>query len=185
MSTAFSWPSFAQAGADVDAVTEQARQQGFEAGHQRGMEQAQAEQQALRGHLKQSLAALTAAGEARLEAQAAALTSLAFAVLEALLRVELRSNRTVIESLVSEALGELGAQLDAVKIFAHPAEVAWLKDLSGFEIVADDAVAEGGLSVRLPKVSVEFDLLRRLEELRIDDAAAASDLEESDHPRST
>ncbi|MDH3641309.1 MAG: FliH/SctL family protein [Gammaproteobacteria bacterium] len=168
MSNSFAWPSFANAVADVDAGAEQARQRAHDAGYQAGIEQAQAEQNALRTQLQQSLTALAGACQTLPDNQANAITALTFAVLEALLRVELKSNPALIESLVGEALQELGAELDAVTIHAHPADVSWLQGISEFEVVADDTVVAGGLSVRLPQVSVEFDLLGRLSDLSAD-----------------
>lgn len=165
MSNAFAWPNFSPSGPDGVAVAEQAKQRGFDAGYQQGLEQAQAEQAAMRAQLEQSVAALAQARETLPGDHAAAITSLAFAVLEALMQVELKSNPALVESLVAEALAELGAELDAVTIHACPGDVAWLQGVSQFEIVADDTVAEGGLSVRLPQVSVEFDLLGRVREL--------------------
>jgi flagellar biosynthesis/type III secretory pathway protein FliH len=97
------------------------------------------------------------------------IVELAMNVVHRLLLVELRTNPSVLETLVSEALEVLNAKLNDVQVLLNPEDYAMLHDrddaspFAALQLKEDAGVPLGGVSVSRGQQSVEFDPLGRLD----------------------
>lgn len=162
--SAFAWPNIApaerpQTGA-LDATREAARQEGYAA----GLAQAEADHVERQQALGVALQTLERAAQQLQVGHERAVIDLVFAALSGLLRVELTTNPDVIENLVAEALAELDTRLESVQVQVHPDDLASLAAMSELPLVADPSVPQAGVRVVLPDLSVDFDLVARVQE---------------------
>ena len=179
---AYAWPRF-DAVVDHEAELARAREEAAQRGYAEGRARAEAELQRLRDALAQALAGLPEQVERLGEAQSRVVTELAFEVTRKLLIAELRTHPAVLQALVEEALTELEASLEDVRVLVNPADLEPLQAALArlgetapeLALKADPSVPLGGVSVSLGVRSVEFDPLARLEsfvEQEVSDGAA-------------
>jgi flagellar biosynthesis/type III secretory pathway protein FliH len=170
---AFAWPAFGGAvrlpaamrrpGAAQAAQAE--FETGYDAGHTAGLAAAADEVRALKERLAASIRAMD---QTRIKVDAQQqqrLVDMAHAICSKVLDLELTTTLNAFEAFVRAGLEHLDAAAPAVRVHVNPADVAWLNaQLDGIVVEADEAVAEGGVSIRTDERSVDFDPYALLDE---------------------
>jgi flagellar assembly protein FliH len=175
----FAWPEFGDAvrlpaamrkpGAAQAAKAEY--EGGYEAGHAAGLAAAASDVRALKERLGASIRTMEQT-KIKVDAeQQQRLVNLAYAICSNVLDHELTTSLGVFESFVQAGLQHLDAAAPSVRVHVNPADMSWLNaQLDGVVIEADEAVPQGGVSVRTDTRSVDFDphalLDERFSELR-------------------
>lgn len=172
---AVKWPSFgvparvpvAIRRAPDGAAKQAARAEGYEDGRREGLDSARKETDALKQQLRNSIGLL---GQARVQVaaeQIAALTEVSRAVCRRVLGVEMMTNPDVFETLIRAGIEHLGNTTEPVRVHVNPQQHEWLSQipLSDVELVADEAVAEGAVSVRNARRQVDLELLAELDDV--------------------
>jgi flagellar biosynthesis/type III secretory pathway protein FliH len=131
---------------------------GYEAGHAAGLAAAANDVRALKERLAASIRMMEQT-KIKVDAeQQQRLVSLAYAICSKVIDHELTTSLGVFESFVQAGLQHLDAAAPGVRVHVNPADVSWLNaQLDGVVIEADEAVPEGGVSVRTDTRSVDFD----------------------------
>ncbi len=169
----FAWPEFGSAvrlpaamrrpGAAQAAQVE--FENGYETGHASGLAAAADEVRALKDRLAASIRTLE---QSRIKVdtqQQQRLIDLAHAICSKVLDRELTTTLDVFEAFVRAGLDHLDATAPNVRVHVNPNDSAWLHaQMDGIFIEADDAVAEGGVSIRTDERSVDFDPYGLLDE---------------------
>ncbi len=169
----FAWPEFGSAvrlpvamrrpGAAQAAQVE--FENGFETGHVAGLAAAADEVRTLKDRLAASIRALE---QSRIKVDAQQqqrLVEVTHAICSKVLDRELTTTLDVFEAYVRAGLEHLDATAPNVRVHVNPNDSVWLHaQLDGILIEADEAVAEGGVSVRTDERSVDFDPYGLLDE---------------------
>lgn len=169
----FAWPEFGSAvrlpaamrhpGAAQAAQVE--FETGYETGHAAGLAAAADEVRALKDRLAASIRALE---QVRIKVdtqQQQRLIDLAHAICCKVLDRELTTTLDMFEAYVRTGLAHLDATAPNARVHVNPNDSAWLHaELDGIVIEPDEAVAEGGVSVRTDERSVDFDPYGLLDE---------------------
>lgn len=147
------------------AATQAARAEGYEDGRREGLDSARKEIEALKQQLRNSIGLL---GQARVQVaaeQIAALTEVSRAVCRRVLGVEMMTNPDVFQTLIRAGVEHLGNTAEPVRVHVNPAEREWLSQIptSDVELIADETVAEGAVSVRNARRQVDLELLAELD----------------------
>ncbi|MGM0553441.1 MAG: FliH/SctL family protein [Pseudomonadota bacterium] len=166
--------------AEIEAIEEEARQNGFESGYAEGHALGKQEaEKAARARsdktLREAVAALESVARGlndpladAAEALEPELLALVTALARQVLRVELETRPTVIESVLHEALQQLPGRDRPVRIHLHPEDqglVEQFEKRTDREIswVADASLARGGCRVESGAAVVDASLERRLQ----------------------
>ncbi len=149
--TAIRRPGAAQA-AQVEA------ENGYETGKAAGLAAAAEEIRALKERLGTSIRTLEQTRIKVDSQQQQQLVELAHAICSKVLDIELTTDVRVFETFVRVGIERLDASAETVRVHVNPQDHAWLNaNIPGITVDADDAVAEGGCSVRTERRSVDFD----------------------------
>lgn len=171
---AFAWPEFGDAvrlpaamRRPTAARAAQAEfEKGYDAGRTEGLNAAAEEIRVLRERLMTSIRTLD---QTRIKADAGQqqrLVDLAHAICSKVLDLELTTTLSVFEAFVRAGLERLDSTAANVRVHVNPTDATWLHArLEGIEIEGDEAVPEGGCSVRTDERSVDFDPYGLLDEL--------------------
>jgi len=185
---AFSWPALGrgtgQSQAKVPAalrrasseadVRDRARAEGQAQGLLEGREAARKEVALERERLKAAVEALARARIEATDAELKALAAVSHAACRRVLAVEMQTNHAVFEHLIRAGAEHLGERRGRLRVHVSPDDASWLSaelpaDLGdGIDIIADDALHSGAVSVRDERRSVDVDLPAALESLFAD-----------------
>jgi flagellar biosynthesis/type III secretory pathway protein FliH len=162
----FAWPEFGGAVRVPAAMRKPGAAQaakaeyegGYEAGHVAGLAAAANEVRALKERLGASIRTMEQT-KIKVDAeQQQRLANLAYAICNKVLDHELSTSLGVFESFVRAGLQHLDATAPSVRVHVNPADISWLNaQVDGVVVEADEAVPEGGVSVRTDTRSVDFD----------------------------
>jgi flagellar biosynthesis/type III secretory pathway protein FliH len=162
----FAWPEFGGAARVPAAMRKPGAAQaakaeyegGYQAGHAAGVAAAANDVRALKERLGVSIRAMEQTKITLDAEQQQRLANLAYAICSKVLDHELKTSLDVFESFVRAGLQHLDATAPSVSVHVNPADVSWLNaPLDGVVVEADEAVPEGGVSVRTDTRSVDFD----------------------------
>ncbi len=170
---AVAWPAFgvparvpAPMRRPADAAAKAAaKADGFEEGRREGLESARKEIESLRIQLRNAIAAL---GTARVQVttdQMDSLSQVSRAVCRRVLGMELTTNPEIFANLVRAGVEHLGNAVPPIRVHVHPEEQAWLAEIPAcdVELVPDETVGRGAVSVRDQRRCVDIDLMADLE----------------------
>jgi flagellar biosynthesis/type III secretory pathway protein FliH len=166
MAQAYSWPALTVGEPeDMASLRERARQEGYQDGYQAGNSSALEEASQLRQTLRESVSTVAAMERQLGEQDRQEILQLLRTLTRTLIGVELKTNEQVIAAFVSEALELLNCERSEVTLNIAAEDESWLIDLDGIRVVVVPGQRPGTLSLCSPRASVEFDALKRLEEL--------------------
>jgi len=184
---AFAWPALGRAGAQSQApkvppalrraandadVRERARAEGQAQGLLEGREAARKEIAVEKDRLKAAIEALAKARVEATDAELKALAEVSYAACRRVLAVEMQTNHAVFEHLVRAGAEHLGERRGRLRVHVSPEDASWLSaDLSAVtdvDIIADDRLQSGAVSIRDERRSVDVDLRQALESLFAD-----------------
>jgi flagellar biosynthesis/type III secretory pathway protein FliH len=170
---AVSWPAFGAPARVPQPIRrnahseakEAARTEGYEEGRLAGLTAARQEVDALKQQLRNAIAAL---GQARIDVtddQVAALIEVSRAVCRRVLGVEMRTNDGVFAALIRAGVDHLGNTTPPIRVHVHPDELDWLAQVppGDVELIADEGIGPGAVSVRDQRRTVDIDLLAELD----------------------
>ena len=168
------WPEFGHAvrlpavmrrpGAAQAAQAE--NENGYEAGRAAGFAAAADEVRALKERLAASIRTL-AQTQIKVDAQQQQrLVDLSRAICGKVLDLELATDLRVFEAFVRAGIEHLDASAATVRVHVNPKDSQWVHaELPDIAVEADEAIAEGGCSVRTEERSVDYDPFGLLDEL--------------------
>jgi len=185
----FAWPTLGRGGAQAHAakvptalrrassegdVRERARAEGQAQGLLEGREAARKEIAVERERLKGAVEALARARIEATDAELKALAQVSYAACRRVLAVEMQTNHAVFEHLVRAGAEHLGERRGRLRVHVSPDDATWLAaelpaDLGdGIDIIADDQLRSGAVSIRDERRSVDVDLPAALDGLFAD-----------------
>ncbi len=175
MNETYVWPDIGAARGIARLSAEQARQaareEGFAAGRAEGLEagaaELEAERQRLRDSLGEVLDTLRVASERVDHELVNGIACTAREICSRVLQHELTTSDHVFEHVLNRALARLAAELDRAEILLNPQDYDLLQEryAGAITLHSDEAVPAGGMSVRTPSRSVDYDPLRLVSEL--------------------
>lgn len=173
MSETFVWPQLKARSADISpaAAFEKAQAEGRAEGYERGLAEGRAAAETELTELRQRLAASVEAADRQLlefrEQRLGSLATVVHAVCCRVLGHELRTNASLLETVLAQALSRLEADSGEAELFVHPDDHSAISSLyrGSLPVHADSSVPPCCLSLRLPTQAVDFQPATLVDEL--------------------